>query len=170
MEVCGQFHDPTAFPKRKIPRYQLNRRLGGPQSGSGRFGDEKKPGIEPRFVDSPFRSLVTILTELHRLREKWWRNNLNCRREAKVKAEHRLNWWNKYEREGRITRGTRVMWNRKKGRKRHRRRRMANQMHWASVALLYKTFRRTQPPGESLESKWVYSRANRATRDNLFSW
>jgi hypothetical protein len=42
MEVSGQFHAPASFPPGgKSPRYPLDRRLGGPQSRSGR-GDEEK--------------------------------------------------------------------------------------------------------------------------------
>jgi hypothetical protein len=51
MEVSGQLHAPAAFPPGKEIRYPLNRRLGGPQSRSGRDGEEKNsqppPGIEP---------------------------------------------------------------------------------------------------------------------------
>jgi hypothetical protein len=40
------------YPRRKSSRYPLNRRVGGPQSRSGRSGEEKKylslPGIESR--------------------------------------------------------------------------------------------------------------------------
>jgi hypothetical protein len=36
MEVSGQFHAPAALPPRKDPQYLLFRRLGGPQSHSGR--------------------------------------------------------------------------------------------------------------------------------------
>jgi hypothetical protein len=50
MEVSGQLHAPTALPQGKSPWYPLGRRLGGPQSQSGR-GDEEKssqllPGLE----------------------------------------------------------------------------------------------------------------------------
>jgi hypothetical protein len=37
----GQLHAPAALPPGKEPRYQLDRRLGGPQSWSGRRGEEK---------------------------------------------------------------------------------------------------------------------------------
>jgi len=42
MEVSGQLHDPTALPTGKEPQYSLSRSLGGPQSRSGRGGEEKK--------------------------------------------------------------------------------------------------------------------------------
>jgi hypothetical protein len=51
MEVSGQLHAPAALPPGKAPRYPMDRRLGGPQSWSGRRGVEKNlalPGIEPR--------------------------------------------------------------------------------------------------------------------------
>jgi hypothetical protein len=41
MEVNGQLHAPAALPQGKEPRYPLDRRLGGPQSRSGRNGEEK---------------------------------------------------------------------------------------------------------------------------------
>jgi hypothetical protein len=44
-------HAPAALPQGKGPWYPLDRRLGGPQSRSGRGGEEKnsqpQPGIEP---------------------------------------------------------------------------------------------------------------------------
>ena len=54
------------YPMRKRFRYPLNRRLCGPQSWSGRFGEE----IAPVGIRTPGRtscSVVTILTELFRL-------------------------------------------------------------------------------------------------------
>jgi hypothetical protein len=57
MEVSGQLHNPAALPQGKSPCYQLGRRLGGPQSGSGRGGLEKNsqptPGTEPQNPDRP---------------------------------------------------------------------------------------------------------------------
>jgi hypothetical protein len=60
----------TLHKKTPVP---LKRRLGAPQSGSGRFGEERwinlltLPRIEPWFHGSPARSLVTVLTELSQL-------------------------------------------------------------------------------------------------------
>jgi hypothetical protein len=54
MEVSGQIHTPAALPPRKEPWYPLDRRLGGPQSRSGRGGEEKNsqplPGLEPSII------------------------------------------------------------------------------------------------------------------------
>jgi hypothetical protein len=36
--VSGQLHSPAALPQGKSPLYPLDRRLGGPQSWSGRCG------------------------------------------------------------------------------------------------------------------------------------
>jgi hypothetical protein len=51
MEVSGQLHAPAPLRQGKNPRHTLDRRLGGPQSRSGRGGEEKNsqppPGIEP---------------------------------------------------------------------------------------------------------------------------
>jgi hypothetical protein len=37
--VSGQFHAPATLPPGKSPRYPFYRRLGGPQSRSGRYGE-----------------------------------------------------------------------------------------------------------------------------------
>jgi hypothetical protein len=54
-----------------LPRYPLDRWLGGPQCRSGRCGEEKNLltllGIEPRLVSRPAHSQVAIPTELPRL-------------------------------------------------------------------------------------------------------
>ena len=42
MKLSGQHHAPAALSPDKS-QYPLNRRVGGPQSRSGRFGDKKKP-------------------------------------------------------------------------------------------------------------------------------
>jgi hypothetical protein len=51
MEVSGELHAPAALPQGKSPWYQLDRRLGGTQSRSGRGGEEKNSqppsGMEP---------------------------------------------------------------------------------------------------------------------------
>jgi hypothetical protein len=41
LEVCGELHAPAALPPGKEPRYPLDRRLGGVQSHSGKYGEEK---------------------------------------------------------------------------------------------------------------------------------
>jgi hypothetical protein len=47
------------YPQGKSPRYPLDRKVGGPQSRSGRGGDAKNfqspPGIEPYNFDRPTR-------------------------------------------------------------------------------------------------------------------
>ena len=52
-------------------RDPVSRKLGGPQGQSGRFGHGKSllplPGMEPRFVVCPARSLVIVPTALVRL-------------------------------------------------------------------------------------------------------
>jgi hypothetical protein len=57
MEVSGQLQAPAALPQGKSPWYPLDRRLGGPQSRSGRGGEEKNsqppPGIEPPSSSRP---------------------------------------------------------------------------------------------------------------------
>jgi hypothetical protein len=61
MEVSGgQLHASAALPQGESPRYPLHKRLGGPQSRSGRDGEEKNshspPVIEHRSSDHPARS------------------------------------------------------------------------------------------------------------------
>jgi hypothetical protein len=47
MEVSGQLHDTAALFQGKSPRYPLDRRLGGPQSCSGRGVEKKIPTSSP---------------------------------------------------------------------------------------------------------------------------
>jgi hypothetical protein len=57
----GQLQAPPALPTGKV--YLLQRRLGRPQSRSGRGYGEKillLPGIEPEFLGRPAHSLVAI--------------------------------------------------------------------------------------------------------------
>jgi hypothetical protein len=73
MEVSDQPHASDASPQRKSLQYAFNRRLGGPQGQTGRFGDEKNlsllPVIKLLFITCPAFSLVIIPTALPRLRE-----------------------------------------------------------------------------------------------------
>jgi hypothetical protein len=55
------------YPWGKRPRYFLDRRLGGPQSWSGR-GDVEKTSLPGSKPSRPALSVVTILTELPQLR------------------------------------------------------------------------------------------------------
>jgi len=48
MEVSGQLHAPAALPPGTEP-YPLDRRLGGPQSHSGRGGEEKNSQPPPEI-------------------------------------------------------------------------------------------------------------------------
>jgi hypothetical protein len=71
MEVSNHLHAPAALHQGKSPFYLLGRRLSGPQSRSGRGGEEwnsqSLPGLEPQYPDLPARSLVALPTELSRL-------------------------------------------------------------------------------------------------------
>jgi hypothetical protein len=68
MEVSGQRHAPAASPPGKEPRYPLYRRLGGPQSRSGRGGEEKNsqplPGLEPPIIQPVAQRYTTELSRL----------------------------------------------------------------------------------------------------------
>jgi hypothetical protein len=61
-------------PQEKSPRYPLDRRLGGPRSRTGSYGEEKNLlpllGIEPRLLGRPARSLVVIQTQLSHTSKK----------------------------------------------------------------------------------------------------
>jgi len=61
-----RFMTQPLYTQGKSPWYPLDRRLGGPQSRSGRGGEEKNspppPGIVPQNSDHPVRS-----PEIHRV-------------------------------------------------------------------------------------------------------
>jgi hypothetical protein len=63
MKVSSQLHAPVAYPQLKSPCYLLERRLGGPQSRSGRGGEEKNSqpllGIEPSPIVQPVAQRCT---------------------------------------------------------------------------------------------------------------
>jgi hypothetical protein len=54
MAVSGQLHAPASLPPGKSLWYTLHKRLGGPQSQSGRGGEEENsqplPGLEPSII------------------------------------------------------------------------------------------------------------------------
>jgi hypothetical protein len=56
MEVSGQPHTPVALPQERSPWYPLDRRLGGPQSRSGRGGEERNS--QPCQESNPNHSLT----------------------------------------------------------------------------------------------------------------
>jgi hypothetical protein len=73
MEVSGQLHASADLSQGKNPCYTLDRRLGGPQSRSGRGAEEKNshplPGLESpiiqpvaqRYSTELFRVLIIII-------------------------------------------------------------------------------------------------------------
>jgi hypothetical protein len=62
MEVSGQLHAPAALPPGKSPWYPLDRRLGGPQSQSGRGGEEKN--WNPPIIQSVVQRFTAELSRL----------------------------------------------------------------------------------------------------------
>jgi hypothetical protein len=83
VEVSGQLHAPAALSPGKSPRYPFYRRLGGPQSRSGRYGEVKifyptgtRTPAPPHRASSP--KPVAIPTELSRLPE-WVSNHVEVR-------------------------------------------------------------------------------------------
>jgi hypothetical protein len=70
MEVGCQLRASLLYPRRKTPRCQFDRWLGGPQNQIGWIALENRKhslfllGMEQRFVGSPTRSPVTVPTEL----------------------------------------------------------------------------------------------------------
>jgi hypothetical protein len=68
--VIVQLHAPAALSLGRSLRYSLDKRLGGPQSRSGRGGEEKKTYhclCRESNSSGRARSLVCVLTELPRL-------------------------------------------------------------------------------------------------------
>jgi hypothetical protein len=68
MEVSCQLHTPAALPQGKSTWYPLDRRLGGPQSRSGRNGDEKNsqplPELEPSIIQPVAQCCTTELSQI----------------------------------------------------------------------------------------------------------
>jgi hypothetical protein len=68
MEVSGQLHAPAALTPGKSPWHPLDKRLGGPQSQSGRGGEEKNlqslPGLEPPIIQTIGQRYTTELSWL----------------------------------------------------------------------------------------------------------
>jgi hypothetical protein len=60
--VSGQLHAPATLPLGKSPWYPPDWRLGGPQSWSGRYEEEKN--LAPAKNWTPTIQPITILTEL----------------------------------------------------------------------------------------------------------
>jgi hypothetical protein len=77
--VSGQLHALAALPPGKSPRYPLERRLGGPQSRSGRSGEEKI--LEAVLVHDYKES---IASEVKRRREKIPQLNFEVPRSMQV--------------------------------------------------------------------------------------
>jgi hypothetical protein len=78
--MSGQLHAPAALPPGNCPPCQLYRRLGGSQSRSGRYGEERNllplPGIEPQFLNRSAHSLIAILTQQEKQNE--FQNYFQC--------------------------------------------------------------------------------------------
>jgi hypothetical protein len=70
---CDQLYTPSALPPGKQPPVLIYRRLGGPQSRCGRYGEEKNllppPGIVPRLLGREARGLVVIPFDLYGLQQ-----------------------------------------------------------------------------------------------------
>jgi hypothetical protein len=63
MEVSGQLHTPAALPQGKSPWYPLDRRLGGPQSRSGRGVKEKNS--QSRRESNPKTTIVQPVAQCY---------------------------------------------------------------------------------------------------------
>jgi hypothetical protein len=61
MGVSGKLHTPAALPPRKEPLITIVRRLGGPQSRSGRGGKEKNSQPPPGIIVIVVVVVVVIL-------------------------------------------------------------------------------------------------------------
>jgi len=69
MEASGQLHASAVYPRAENLQYPMIRMLSGPQSRSGRGGEERKNSSSCRVSNNgrPARSIVTILSELPQL-------------------------------------------------------------------------------------------------------
>jgi hypothetical protein len=76
MEVSGQLHATAALPQVKSPWYPLDRGLGGPQSPSGRGGEERNrqplPGLEPPIIQPAVQRYTTELVYWEINKQKKW--------------------------------------------------------------------------------------------------
>jgi hypothetical protein len=63
MQVSGQLQAPAALPPGKDPLVSLDRRLGGPQSRSGRGGEEKNS--QPRRESNPRTPIVQPVAQCY---------------------------------------------------------------------------------------------------------
>jgi hypothetical protein len=68
MEVSGQLNDLATLPPEKSPWYPLDRMMSGPQSQSGRNGEEKNSrplqGLQPPIIQPIARRYATELSRL----------------------------------------------------------------------------------------------------------
>jgi hypothetical protein len=68
MELSVQLHAPAVYPQGKSAWYSSDRRLGGPQSQSGCFGEEKNsqciPGLEHSIIQPIAQCYATELSRL----------------------------------------------------------------------------------------------------------
>jgi hypothetical protein len=72
LDVTGQLHAPAALPPGKETRYPLDRRLGGPQSRSGQYGEVKildPIGLELRPLGRP---AILLALAVHQARTFIW--------------------------------------------------------------------------------------------------
>jgi hypothetical protein len=65
MEVSGQVHVPVALTRGNSPRHSMNRKFGGSQSRSGRYGEKKN--LTPAGNRTPAVQPIAIPTGLSRL-------------------------------------------------------------------------------------------------------
>jgi hypothetical protein len=67
-----QPHVPAALPESKSPRYQLDKRLGEPQSRSGRGGEEKKfPSLPPSGIETRTCEMRAFSTDFNSVRQNF---------------------------------------------------------------------------------------------------
>jgi hypothetical protein len=75
IEVSGQLHVPAALPQGKSPCYQLDMRLGGPQSRSGRGGEKNNP--QPLPDSKPGSPIIQSVDFGARGDGIWWKFHLS---------------------------------------------------------------------------------------------
>jgi hypothetical protein len=79
MEVSGQLHASPTLPQGKSPWFPLDRKMGGPQSRSGRGGEEKntqpssgiklwnpdRPAVAQRYTDWAIKKTEKSNVKIH---------------------------------------------------------------------------------------------------------
>jgi hypothetical protein len=89
MEASGQLHAPATLPPGKdLPATQFDRKLGGPQSLSGRGGEEKNyqplPGLESPIIQTVLQRYTAELSRFTAEESMWNEGKKRANREWEI--------------------------------------------------------------------------------------